>query len=374
MPEPPPDPLLAAQLHEDLSDSWIVAGQYGEAEKAYLRALDYLPAEEKLRRARLYQKIAATVPQQGRMMEANDLFQEALAALGREPGQYPAEGWWQAWLSIKLNFFESLYFQARLDEMEQLAAEIEPVLEQYGTLSHQLAYHAGLTMHLYRRRRFRLQPQDLQHYQQRAEIAIMLGDKLKIASYEFGLGFSSMNAGQYNQAGQYLRQAMNSAEALGYLPVQNQCLVYLAITARLQDDLELARAYQAQSYEIATLVGAPQYTGAADAHQAWLHYRDGQWDMAEANARLALEKWRTLRYPFHWLAHWPLLAIALNRDDLAPAVDAAAAMLDPLQQWQSDDIMSCLEQAVDHYQAGQETNARQALEDALEVAKVANYL
>jgi hypothetical protein len=374
MPDPPTDRMLAAQLHEDLGDSWIVTGQFNDAEMAYLLALDYLPPEEKLERARLYQKIAATVPQQGRMMEANDLFQKALAALGHEPGHYHAEDWWQTWLSIKLNYFESLYFQARLDEMEQLALEIEPVLEQYGTLRHQLDYHAGLTMHLYRRKRFRLQPEDLELFQQRAEIAARLGDKLKIAFYDFGQGFSSLNAGQYDQADESLRQALNYAEALGYLPVQNQCLVYLAIVARLQGDLERAHAYQSQSYEIATLVKSPFYTGAADAHQAWLHYRDGQWEKAEASARSALEKWGTSHYPFHWLAYWPLLAITLSRDDLATAVDSAAAMLDPLQQRLPDDLADCLEQAVDRYQAGREPAARQALEDALELAKAANYL
>ena len=270
--------------------------------------------------------------------------------------------------------YETLYYQGRIDEMEKLAAQIEPVLEQFGAANQHVDYNTSRVMLVLRQKRFNLSSADLVFSVKAAEFAATVASEMKLAYMEFGLGFGYLWAGQRDQAGEHLRLSLAKAEAMAYLPLQDQCLAYLTIASRLAGDVAQARLYQARSAEVAQLVGTPYYLGVAEANQAWLHYLDKQWDLATASARKALERWQAFVYPFHWLAHWPILAINLARDDLAGAVDSAAAMLDPGQQRLPDDVNDALERAVQAWESGKPDTSRRALEQVLILARDRGYL
>jgi hypothetical protein len=53
-----------------------------------------------------------------------------------------------------------------------------------------------------------------------------------------------------------------------------------------------------------------------------------------ADGQAALSCWDQVRiaYPFHWLALWPLLAVAVGQDTLDDALGYARCLLDPSQQ------------------------------------------
>jgi hypothetical protein len=85
---------------------------------------------------------------------------------------------------------------------------------------------------------------------------------------------------------------------------------------------------------VATLANAVQYVGAAKANLAWVALRDGREAEAEELGKAALGCWAPLAnaYAFKWQAVWPLLWLALQRDDLAETTALAEQLLVHSQQ------------------------------------------
>jgi hypothetical protein len=367
----PGDRVVAAGLFEAWGDCLVVAGRLPEADEAYHSALAACPADDRLRLAALYQKVVQIYPPQGRMEESAAIYQKALAVLGPAPGDLPPVAWWRVWLEIQIGRQETLYFQGRTAELAELTRQVEPILAQYGTPDHRVDYQLSQLMLLHRTKRFAVDPADLVEPVKAIEGAPPM-DEMKRAFLEFGLGFGHFSAGLLPEAADYLTAALAKAEEMVYLPLQDQCLAYLTITARLTGDVERARLYQARSAGVAYRVGVPYYLGVVAANQAWLDYLDGRWARASAGAQKALEQWQGYSYPFHWLAHWPLLAVA--RDEPAAAVASAKAMLDPEQQRLPNDVTRTLSRAVDAWEAGDPDIAREALKQAAVLARNHNYL
>ena len=84
--------------------------------------------------------------------------------------------------------------------------------------------------------------------------------------------------------------------------------------------------------------------------------------------------WSKAVYPFHWLAHWPLLAMALQQNQLPDAVVAARAMLDPGQQQLPTEVEDLLSSAVYAWGANNETVAQSHLESTAQLASLYGYL
>ena len=75
-------------------------------------------------------------------------------------------------------------------------------------------------------------------------------------------------------------------------------------------------------------------------------------------------------YPFHWMALWPLAALALARGDFAEAAEHARGMLDKDQQRLPDELAAALEQVA----MEPVTHAHPTLERALRLAQQEGYL
>ena len=123
----------------------------------------------------------------------------------------------------------------------------------------------------------------------------------------------------------------------------------------------------------------PEYVAMAKANQGWLAWCAGDLGLAQELGQAALELWRQLPVghasaPFQWLAHWPLIAAALQKDQLAPAIDYARALLDPVQQRMPDELLACLEQAVQAWEGGTPDSARALLHESMALAQQMHYL
>jgi eukaryotic-like serine/threonine-protein kinase len=118
----------------------------------------------------------------------------------------------------------------------------------------------------------------------------------------------------------------------------------------------------------------PLYIGAAQAHRAWVDWRERKVSEAEQKAQMALTGWGELEYPFRWQAHWILCAVHLGRDQLAEAVASARVMLQPHQQRLTDDVTSALEKAVRSWEVEKRLQSREAMRQALALAEKRGYL
>jgi DNA-binding SARP family transcriptional activator len=367
------DDPLAAQVHEQLGDIRALVGQYEEARKAYESAFAEGPEAERLWCVQLRRKIANTWRSQQRYDEAHAAYDQAIRMLGPAPEPSNID-WWQVWLDIQLDLVDLLYFQLRLTELAELCEKLRPYIAAYGSPKQQANYYSALGMLHHRQSRFKMSAKTVVQARTALEWAQKTDDRQLIDHKMFSVGFALLWHGDLEAATEQLTVALSSAEQTGNLPLQDRCLAYLTISCRMQGDLNQARAYAQQGLEAATAEQSPYYIGVARANLAWLDYRAGRMTAALDNGRAALEQWQSFDYPFHWLAHWPLLAIQLSQDNVAEAVDHARAMLDPVQQRLPDLLTAHLERAIQAWQDDHTGAAHQRLEQALELAQELGYL
>jgi eukaryotic-like serine/threonine-protein kinase len=164
------------------------------------------------------------------------------------------------------------------------------------------------------------------------------------------------------------------AEEIAALVTQGLCLAYLTQLHRLRGDEESTRAFALRDLNLAQQLNIPLYIGAAQAHLAWVDWREHRVGEAEQKAQIALGAWGEFQYPFRWQAHWILCAVALGRDRLAEAVASAQVMLQPHQQRLTDDVTSALEKAVRSWEVEKRLQTREAMRQALALAENPGYL
>ena len=116
--------------------------------------------------------------------------------------------------------------------------------------------------------------------------------------------------------------------------------------------------------------------GTARGNLAWVEWREGKLDEAEENGRSALESWQqtSTPHPMQWVAFWPLLGVAVARDQISKAVNHARALLDPLQQKQPDALETALQETIREWERDQPEAARTYLDQAIRTAQEMGYL
>jgi hypothetical protein len=128
--------------------------------------------------------------------------------------------------------------------------------------------------------------------------------------------------------------------------------------------------------EQARQAALPEYEAMAIANRAWVAWRSGDEAKAAADAQAALQMWEGLpvRYPFEWMALWPLVAIALAAQRIEPAAEYARRMLPPQQQPLLEPARTLVEEAVRAWDAGQPAETEELLHRAIRAASDLGYL
>lgn len=367
------DPQRYADLFDVLGDSLYARGEFEAARQAYENWLAYLPAEEFVQRAEVQRKLAKTFIAQRRRDEAQEALETALELLGPGP-EDRSLAWQSAWLDIQLARLDVLYFQFKLEQLDLLLEQVRPVLDEIGKPNQHIGYYTGQLYLLAHKERFALTDESIRIAENVLRVIQDSGDAAAIAHAKFGLGFHSLWAGRLQTALDALIEGLKMAEEIGLTMTQCLCLTYLAYGYRLHGDLESVHASARRGLEVAQWLGIRQYIGSAQAHLAWLEWREGKLVAAQNNARQALSMWTEDSHPFQWSAHWVLNAIFLAHGQLTGAVESARAMLHPAQQRLPDEITVALEQGVQFWDGGDLNSAQNSLQHAVELAKELGYL
>ena len=121
--------------------------------------------------------------------------------------------------------------------MAQLVQLLQPAVDQYGSHLQLLEVAAACALLQFRRSRYVFSDALVE---ERAALEHMwnLGDPIELATAQFGYGFALLWNGRLEQAGTQLRAAIIQARQTGLVLLETQCLVYLAIIARLRGQLE----------------------------------------------------------------------------------------------------------------------------------------
>jgi predicted ATPase/class 3 adenylate cyclase len=271
--------------------------------------------------------------------------------------------WWQAWIDVKLAQAHFFYFQAELDDLARVIAELRPVVGERGTPVQQLELMHVIAQDRFRRERYVLSAETEELVREMYRRSLELEDLYA----EFSLGFCLLWRGKFEEAEENLLRSLEASRRDGHAVVETRCLVYTLVSRRLRSDVEGARALLVELEALDDLHG---YQGLVGGNAAWIAYRDGDLDRATRLAEQALVEWAAEKRGgvtvFQWSARFPLLGVALERGRVEEALAQAEAMLDEAQQPLPARLRELLEPAVRDRDAS-------SLAAALDAARAVGY-
>ena len=342
------------------------------------RAATASPEAEWISRARLQRKIGNTWREQYRYGEALQFYAESERILNQAPIEKTA-GWWQAWIQTTLEKNLVYYWQGRLPESDELRRRLQPAIEQHGAPVQRAVYFQEISWTEFRRNRSVATPDIVALATAALAAQIEADNQAGIPAAHFGVGFVRLWSGSPEAALEPLETALHLAEQTGDVSLHARCLTYLTVACRQCGQAEATRGYAGRSLEAATAAHMPEYVAIAKANQAWLAWLASDVAQTQELAHAALALWQQLpsghaSAPFQWLALWPLIASALQAEQLSLAIDAVRTLLAPTQQRVPDALIPNLERAVRSWDEGAPQAARGELMQALALAQQMHYL
>jgi tetratricopeptide (TPR) repeat protein len=365
---------LGGQCCEDKGDALVELRDFDGARAAYNQALNRVPSDERLWHSRLHCKMGQVAQSQGDFPLAWQEYAFAEQALSEEIFE-PISDWWQAWIECQLGRMWAHYSLAQADEIIAIAEQCQDSVMEFGTAEQRADFLACQLAAAFRRERYRVSEETLAlahiAYSTSMEAA---SDQREISLAWFRLGFVRLWGRDLDGALNALRTGLPLAEEIHDLELHTQFLVYLAIVHRLRGDTESGQALAEQTHDAAGQSSIAIYDAAAKANLGWLAWREGKKREMRALVHEAIRLWQATSYPFAWLARMPLLADALERNQIAESVEQAQALLDPVQMQFPNDLATVLEQAVTTWHTGDSGRTQEILASAVALAQVHGYV
>jgi predicted ATPase/DNA-binding SARP family transcriptional activator len=362
-----------ALLHNLLGDSWSAKGEYEAAWKSYQQVLGMLSNRENLTQVEIYRKLAWISVHQHHIEEFTNIYNTAIALLGTGP-EGREEVWQIAWMDLQLCRLESLYLQGDLKQLDDLIKKVTPYIEKVGKPKNLADFNRIHGEFSLRHERYLPTSKSILIWEKALLSAQEWGNQAAIADAAFSLGFSYLMSGDLYTAEKVLTDSLKLAEGIGLVRLQCQCHTYLTQLSRMRGDLQNTLKHAGQSLELATKVNVAVYIGAAQAHLAWLDWKDLKQFDVEKKALASLVLLEEVPYPFKWYACWVLCALYFSHDRIADALASLRAMLHPTQQRLPEGITAAMEGVIQDWQLGKESAARKGLGQVVEMAKERGYL
>ncbi|HZU68694.1 MAG TPA: AAA family ATPase [Ktedonobacteraceae bacterium] len=365
----------AAWIYKSMGEIFAITGRQEEARQAYAHAMNWIPAHEYIWQARLLRriavawKLASDNPLDTFNDNARQIFQEAERVLDQAEDKSSSE-WLNEWIDLQID--QLLPLRGSVDEMTAIIEKAQDIVEKHGTAEQRGRFFQAVIARDSRRNRYMGSEQSLAYRRQGLATVLETGNKDLIGFGHFVLANGLLFSEQLEEAEEQMRMAMKLAEEIGSTPLLVRCLTFLAIILRRRGKVEEVRQVVARS------LAMPEARNSAiiQGHQAWLAWRDGNLTGAEACGKTSLEN-RQGRQPtnsFQWVAIWPLAGVATTRGNFTEAIDYVRMLLDSTQQPPSEELRTLLESALKAWDAGQEAEAQEILQQAAPLAEQMGYL
>lgn len=393
----------AILLYERLGDLLHGTSQYAEARTAFSHALNEATALDAVQCARLHRKVGNTWREQYDYANALQCYHAAECVLedpcphaphrttrDQLPAAHPLvtqvepvnkgmPAWWEEWIQTQLEIDLVHYWLGETEESAALQARLQPLVEQHAPPGQQAAFFQRQGQLALRRHRSVATAAAVHAIRRSFAIYQAAGMQESLPAAHFMLGFTLLWHEDLAAAAEELQTTLRLAEQNGDLSLQARALTYLTITARRQEQVDVAQDLAAQALAVATNAHMPEYMALARANQAWLAWRQQDYTAVREHGHAALDLWQQLPVthasaPFQWTARWPLLATALQTEELAAAIDHARALLDPHQQQLLDPLATPLIQALQVWHSGVPADALTLLQQAVALAAQLHYL
>jgi tetratricopeptide (TPR) repeat protein len=287
-----------------------------------------------------------------------------------------AAEWQQESLQIQLDRMWLHYWQGQVEEIAELAERIRPEVEQHATPLQRGNFFQGLTLMALRRDRYTAGEETIAN----AEISLAAIEQSnvlpEIGHARFVLGFSYLWAGQFDRAEKWLNEALRLTEQAGDVVLQSRCLTYLTVIHRRRGEVLAARDYAEQSLSSGTGARMIEYVGMAKGNLAWVHLREGNLAAAYSDGSEGVEKISQTPqgHILVWVALWPLIGVAIARDQIADAIKHAERLLVPPQMAMTAALEAELRSAVEAWKGNDQRAAKLRLQKAADRARDIGYL
>jgi predicted ATPase/class 3 adenylate cyclase len=364
----------AAQIHESIGDIQSLIGHYEQARASFENALRRVPQPNVVWSSRLHRKTAKAWITERQHKSADDTYTKAEMVLQRNVSA--AAEWQQESLQIQLDRMWLHYWQGQVEEIAELAERIRPEVEQHATPLQRGNFFQGLTLMALRRDRYTAGEETIAN----AEISLAAIEQSnvlpEIAHARFVLGFSYLWAGQFDPAEKWLKEALRLTEQAGDVVLQSRCLTYLTVIHRRRGEVLAARDYAEQSLSSGAGARMIEYVGMAKGNLAWVHLREGNLAAAYSDGSEGVEKISQTPqgHILVWVALWPLIGVAIARDQIADAIKHAERLLVPPQMAMTAALEAELRSAVEAWKGNDQRAAKLRLQKAADRARDIGYL
>ncbi|GHO79666.1 hypothetical protein KSD_74370 [Ktedonobacter sp. SOSP1-85] len=366
----------AAQVYSLLGDVSMEVGSCEEARQAYQHAMNSIPPDAHLWRARLYWKRAttwmsiSTERHDPSYLHGREEFEEAERILTQMTDTANLD-WRDEW--IALQFARLWQGKGSVDDMAIAIEKARPIVEQYGTQEQRKLLTQAVGVHNALRDRYVIPAERVATW--RATIATMgpTENEAQRATDLAILAIGLVCAAQFDEAEELLWQALRLGERTGNAWAQNNCLTFLPFVFRQRGQVEQLRRVLTQARSI----GIAPHNRILSGHAAWVAWREGNLALAETYGRESLQGERSLQIrpnPFLWTGRWPLIGVALAQEQTSAAINNVRLLFDPTQQPPREPLDTLLEAVLHAWDAGEEAMAHTLLLQARPLAEQMGYL
>jgi class 3 adenylate cyclase/tetratricopeptide (TPR) repeat protein len=292
------------------------------------------------------------------------------------PASDPPElAWLSSWLAVQQARMSVLYWLNDTQTYARLVEQVRPYVEEHGSAEQRASFLLGMIGFFMRRDRYQVSDEAVE-VARAANAAAQEAEPSPFWWAVFELGFVLLWHGDLDEATLALRESLTEAERRGDVMTRSRALTYLMVAGRKRGAVEEVRHAVGPVIEAAREASLPEYEAMAIANRAWVAWRSGDKETAAADAQAALDMWEGLpvRYIFDWMALWPLVAVALDSQQIGQAADYARKMLPPPQQVLQQPARTLVEDAVHARDASQLARAEELLHHAVRAAGDLGYL
>lgn len=365
---------FTAETFERLGNILLITGQHDEAREAFQKALAKVSADEKVICARLHRSIGKAWQTQRQSEVALKVLTTAEEALGSESSDSDTE-WWQEWLQIKLERMWVFYWQARVEELNELAVKIRPIVERFGSETQRGMFYHALMLYSLRRDRYVTSEEALGYAEAALEAIRGADSSEEVTAIQFGNAFCHFWLGDFDRAEERLKETLHIANRRGDSLNRVLCLTYLVVIYRKRGQLEETLKYIPEALEAATAARLSPYIGMAKANLGWVAWRKNDYAETIKHCREAVELWQQGgTYPLQWAGLLPLMGATLIKNNISEAVECARLLLAPAQQKMPDELSEVVEDAIKAWESDDIESSRMLLTKGIELATELSYL
>lgn len=350
-----------ARAYECFGAVLELVGRLDEAVDAYLHALERTDPNGTLDCARLARRQGNAHRIARRVPDARAAFRAATDLLDEVAGDNRGGEWWSERLDLLLDRAWLHYFWGTLEEMADVLSACAPAVEPYASAAQRTRYYARLALLKMRSSHNTVTDEALALTQAAYDAWTATGDSTDVELARFQLGLFHLMRGEVEDAVRHLEESLRAAELTGDVVLQSRCFSFLAVAARLRGDVEEMERIQSRAMPVFTAGGMYEYLAIAAANRAWAAWRRGDQDVAHTHAAEAIHLGQMLpaKYPMEWTVRLPLLAMALERGDLAEATEQADELVDGT--WLGEEYGQAVQEARAAYQSGETEVTRERL-------------